>query len=192
MLFRSLFFESDNVDQLREAVITRGGEPSELEKVNWIKMRMFQLRDPDGHIVWFGQSFHDPGPDPAAHPYADARIPAGRGQLRAIMPEFPLDDVSAGIAYYRDVLGFTVNYQQHDLGVMDRDEARILLIQRTPEHSGIGACYLYIRDADALHAELTAKGAKVQGKPVSQPWGLRDFSVLDPEGNRLTFGQTFE
>ena len=30
------------------------------------------------------------------------------------MPEFPLDDVPAGVAYYRDVLGFEVNYQQHD------------------------------------------------------------------------------
>jgi len=27
---------------------------------------------------------------------------------------------------------------------------------------------------------------------VSHPWGLRDFSVLDLEGNQITFGQTFE
>jgi uncharacterized glyoxalase superfamily protein PhnB len=43
-----------------------------------------------------------------------------------------------------------------------------------------------------LYAELRAKGANVQGEPVSQPWGLREFRVLDPEGNQLTFGQTFE
>ncbi len=48
------------------------------------------------------------------------------------------------------------------------------------------------RDADAVHAELVAKGANVQGTPVSHPWGLRDFQVLDLEGNRITFGQPFE
>jgi bleomycin resistance family protein len=43
-----------------------------------------------------------------------------RRMLRKIMPELPLTDIDAGVAYYRDVLGFSVNYQQHDLGVMDR------------------------------------------------------------------------
>lgn len=109
-----------------------------------------------------------------------------------IMPELPLDDVSAGVSYYRDVLGFSVNYQQSDIGVMDRDLARILLIARTPQHQGIGSCYLYVTDADALHAELAGKGANVQGEPISRPWGLREFAVIDPEGNRLTFGQPFE
>ena len=51
---------------------------------------------------------------------------------------------------------------------------------------------MYIRDADALHAELVAKGADVQGEPVSYPWGLRDFAVLDMAGNQIRFGQTFE
>jgi len=32
----------------------------------------------------------------------------------------------------------------------------------------------------------------VLGEPESHPWGLRDFVVLDPEGNELTFGQPFE
>jgi uncharacterized glyoxalase superfamily protein PhnB len=108
------------------------------------------------------------------------------------MPELPLGDVAAGVAHYRDVLGFEVNYQQSDLGVMDRDGMRLLLIERTARHTGIGSCSFYVTDADALHAELVAKGADVQGEPVSQPWGLREFKVLDLEGNRLSFAQTFE
>jgi len=85
-----------------------------------------------------------------------------------------------------------VNFEQDDIGVLDRDEVRVLLIARTPRHTGIGSAYLYVRDADALHAELLKKGANIQGTPVSQPWGLREFSVLDQEGNRLTFGKPFE
>jgi uncharacterized glyoxalase superfamily protein PhnB len=87
---------------------------------------------------------------------------------------------------------FCVNYQQHDISVMDRAVVRLLLIARTERQTGIGSCYVYVRDADALHAELLAKGAKVQGEPASRPWGLREFRVLDLEGNQLTFGQPFE
>lgn len=176
-----LFFVSDDVAALRHAVIARGGKPSELEKVNGIKMRMFEIRDPEGHTLWFGQSFQEPDgeKDPAR-------------QLQRMLPEFPLSDVPTGVAYYQKVLGFKIDYAQDDVGVMYRDDVTLLLILRTEQHKGIGSCYVYIRDADALHAELLARGANVQGEPVSQPWGLRDFRVLDLEGNRITFGQPFE
>jgi len=55
------------------------------------------------------------------------------------------------------------------------------------KHTGNGSCHVYIRDADALYAELLSKGANVQGEPLSRPWGFRDFAVLDLEGNRITF-----
>lgn len=120
----------------------------------------------------------------------DHRVePRGEGQLRTIMPELPLDDVAAGVAWYRDQLGFSVNYMQDDIAVMDRDSVRLLLIERTERHRGIGSCYLYVARVDALHAELAELGPALSGPPVSQPWGLREFSVQDPEGNRLTFGQ---
>ena len=38
-------------------------------------------------------------------------------------------------------------------------------------------------DAAALYADLLENGANLQGEPVSQPWGLREFRVIDPEGN---------
>jgi uncharacterized glyoxalase superfamily protein PhnB len=56
----------------------------------------------------------------------------------------------------------------------------------------MGSCCVYIRDADALHAELVAKGANVLDQPVSMAWGLRQFQVQDLEGNQITFGPTFE
>jgi predicted enzyme related to lactoylglutathione lyase len=117
--------------------------------------------------------------------------PAPDRQLLKIMPCLPLRDVAAGVAHYRDVLGFTINYAQDNLGVMDRDDVRVLLVAK-PEQAGTGSCYVYVRAADALHAELLGKGARVLGPPVSHPWGLRDFCVLDLEGNEITFGQPFE
>ncbi len=175
-----VFFLTDDFEAMREAVIAHGGQSSELEKVNWIKMRVFDITDPDGHRVWFGQSFHQPD------------RPRPPSLLEKALPELPLDDVPAGVAYYRDVLGFKINYAQDDLGVMDRDDVSVVLIARTEKHRGIGSCYVYVHDADALYAELLQKGANVLGEPVSHPWGLRDFRVLDLEGNQITFGQPFE
>ncbi len=176
-----VFFQVDDVVRLRDAVVARGGLPTEIENANWIKMRVFQVRDPDGHTLWFAQSFQEPD-----RPKDPSR------QLMQMLPGLPLSDVAAGIEYYQRVLGFQVNYAQHDLGVMDRDDVTVLLIQRKPEHSGVSFCEAYVRDADALHTELVGRGADVQGEPVSHPWGLRDFHVLDLEGNRITFAQPFE
>jgi catechol 2,3-dioxygenase-like lactoylglutathione lyase family enzyme len=175
-----LFFETDDVEAMWTAVRRRGGGASELSDANWIKMRMLEVRDPDGHAIWFAQSYAEPvepGPQP---------------MMRQALPEMPFDDVAAAIVHYRDVLGFHVNYEQHDLGVMDRDSITVLLISRSPKHRGIGSFEVYVEDADALYAELRANGAEVLGEPVSRPWGLRDFSVLDIEGNRITFAQPFE
>ena len=175
-----VFFDTDDVAAMHAAIRRRGGQPSELEKVNWIKRSVFEVRDPDGHVIWFGQSYHQNSPG------------RSRRMMSRIMPELPCDDVPAAVAHYRDVLGFSINYAQDEIGVMERDEVSLLLIARTPQHGGIGSAYFYVRDVDALYAELVRSGADVQGEPVSQPWGLREFRVLDPNRNRLTFAQTFE
>jgi predicted enzyme related to lactoylglutathione lyase len=180
-----LFLESSDVEALHAALLARGGKPTEIERVNWIKMRMFEIRDPDGNVLWFGQSYHK-------HQDSPSRRDEQPQGIRQALPELPCDDIAAAVAYYRDVLGFRINYQQHDLGVMDRDKITILLIARTEQHKGIGSFGTYVSDADALYEELLAKGARVLGPPVSYPWGLRNFQVIDPEGNRITFSQTFE
>ncbi len=177
---RVVFLEIDDVAGLRAAVLARGGDPSELERVNWIKYEVFEVRDPDGHTLWFGQSYNRPG------------LSRPEGLLEDALPELPCADVAAAVRYYVDVLGFGINYQQDGLGVMYRDHVTLLLLPRTAERPGPGGVEFYVRDADALHAELSARGADVRGEPVSQPWGLRDFLVLDQDGNRLTFAQPFE
>lgn len=95
-----VFFETNNVERLHAAVRTRGGSPSPLQPVNGIKMRVFEIRDPDGHVLWFGQSFAEPDHPPPP------------GLLEKMMPGLPLSDVQSGVDYYRNALGFTVNYER--------------------------------------------------------------------------------
>jgi Uncharacterized protein conserved in bacteria len=175
-----LFFQADGVGKLRETVIERGWKASALQKVNWIKMEMFEVRDPDGNVIWFGESFQQPTP---------VQPPP---MLQQMLPHFPVEQVGDAVTYYCDVLGFKINYAQHDLGVMYRDKVTLLLIERPDTHKGIGSCTVYIENADQLYQELSSRGANALAPPVSRPWGLRDFTIVDLDGNRITFAQPFE
>ena len=179
-----VFIVRANIAAMHADLADRGAAPGPLARVNWIKMQMFDLRDPDGHVLWFGQSF--------AEPPIEAHTPPGTGQCRAIMPSFPVDDVATSVAHYRNALGFTVNYQQSDLAVLDRDSIRLLLTTRAGQGRSAASCCVYVRDADQLYQELRSNGARVGSPPASRPWGLRDFAVLDLAGNEIVFAQTFE
>ena len=102
--------------------------------------------------------------------------------LTKIMPELPFDDVTAAVNYYKNVLGFSINYQQADIGVMDRDAVRVLLVARTDRHTGIGSTYVYVDDADALYHRAVAAGATAMTPPTDQSYGDRVGSVKDSTG----------
>jgi catechol 2,3-dioxygenase-like lactoylglutathione lyase family enzyme len=58
----------------------------------------------------------------------------------------------------------------------------------------IAGCYLYVDDADALHAEYSALGLpgegipRLHGPPEDADYGLREFAVVDEDGNLLRIG----
>ncbi|GII75429.1 similarity with Glyoxalase/Bleomycin resistance protein [Sphaerisporangium rufum] len=53
---------------------------------------------------------------------------------------------------------------------------------------GTFGAYVVTDDVDALYARATAAGAKVTQEPADRSYGSREFAVLDPEGNRWSFG----
>lgn len=70
------------------------------------------------------------------------------------------------------------------------------------EHSGDGVfgnvIYIRVKDLNAIYNKFVKSGLKTQEKagitmePVTQTWGMKEFAILDPDGNRLTFGQNNE
>jgi uncharacterized glyoxalase superfamily protein PhnB len=54
-----------------------------------------------------------------------------------------------------------------------------------PGHS---VTYVVVEDADAAYRRAVDAGGRVSGEPVEQPYGSRDFSVTDPEGNVWALG----
>jgi catechol 2,3-dioxygenase-like lactoylglutathione lyase family enzyme len=106
---------------------------------------------------------------------------------------FVVSDVAKSLAYCRDVLGFTMTFQYGDpafYACLCRDEVGLHLIaaNRTKRLPGNGAVCVFVRDVDAVHAELAERGANIVKPPQNYDYGMRDFDVLDLDGNQLIFG----
>jgi uncharacterized glyoxalase superfamily protein PhnB len=55
---------------------------------------------------------------------------------------------------------------------------------------GAASLSVFVGCADEIHRDLAARGARILKPPASYPYGMRDFDVLDPDGNRLVFGSS--
>ncbi len=114
-------------------------------------------------------------------------------QLRQFSPIFPVRDLAAALAHYA-ALGFgTLAYENGDeYGFASRDGTGLHLAAHADHDAGHqhrGAAYLYVLDADALYAEWARPGIGGQTRPVGPtPYGLREGSHLDPDGNLIRFG----
>jgi len=106
---------------------------------------------------------------------------------------FVVTDMTKSVGYYRDVLGFRVTFEYGQptfYACLCRDEVALHLIasaqsKRLPGNGGIS---VFVRDVDTVYAELLARGAKLLGQPQNYDYGMRDFDVVDLDGNQLTFG----
>jgi predicted enzyme related to lactoylglutathione lyase len=49
--------------------------------------------------------------------------------------------------------------------------------------------YIRVDDADAMYAEVQARGAGIDYTIYGAPHGFREFGVRDPDGHDIAFGQ---
>jgi uncharacterized glyoxalase superfamily protein PhnB len=108
-------------------------------------------------------------------------------------PVLTVRDIAASVAHYRDVLGFDVTFQYGTpvfYACLCRDDVSVHLVsaEKTERLPGNSAVAVFVDDVDALHAELSAKGAKVVKAPENYDYGMREFNVVDLDGNELFFG----
>ncbi len=105
----------------------------------------------------------------------------------------PVRDIAAALARYRR-LGFEAEAYGREpsiYGFLRRGDVRLHLacVPDLDPLTTTSAVYLYVRDADATHAEW--KQAGVEGwltAPVTTPYGLRELAYVDPDGNLLRVG----
>jgi catechol 2,3-dioxygenase-like lactoylglutathione lyase family enzyme len=113
-----------------------------------------------------------------------------------ITPFFGVSDLEQAIAFYRDVLGFTVWSPGGGYAYAEQERIAVRLLELDEGSSNPAGCshaYIDIGDADELFAKfvdrLSELSADRWGPPRDQPYGQREFWVRDPDGNLITLGQ---
>ena len=112
-------------------------------------------------------------------------------RVTRVYPVFMVRNLDEALAYYRDKLGFSISWQWGDpvsrAGV-SLDDVEIQL-----EGAGLGApagpsvIYCHMTGVDAYHEACRSRGAIIAMDLADRPWGMRDFRVVDPSGNRIGF-----
>jgi catechol 2,3-dioxygenase-like lactoylglutathione lyase family enzyme len=112
-------------------------------------------------------------------------------KFEGITPRLPVSDVEQALAFYVDKLGFNLGWKwgsplTHANAC--RDCIAVDLIAAPAQRCGTAMAYIKIRGVDAYFAELKGRNLELSDLGDRQ-YGMRDFEVIDPFGNRLAFGE---
>jgi len=104
------------------------------------------------------------------------------------VPELPVADVERAQQHYRDALGFEIGwlYPGKEIGAVSRDHCAIFFRKRQPPFEP-AVHWMYAEDIDASYQELKSLGANIVDPLQTKPWGLRQFTVQDLDGNLFYF-----
>ncbi len=111
--------------------------------------------------------------------------------LRSVAPVLPVLDLDVAVRHYA-ALGFAVErYAGPEAYAFAERDGVQLHLGLSPDHdprATASQVYLYVDDADALHAAWSAVGSGRSHRPTDTDYGLREGAHVDPDGNLLRFG----
>jgi hypothetical protein len=129
----------------------------------------------------------------AARIETDEAPPNGKIGLTPPIPIFRIFDVDKAMEFYRDYLGFSVDFE-HRFGEnfpLYCQVSRGACVLHLSEHAGDASpgakAFTWMQGIRNLHAELTAKDYRYLKPGLEEaPWGLQ-MTVTDPFSNRIAF-----
>ena len=104
------------------------------------------------------------------------------------MPELPVGDVQRAQEYYKDALGFEIGwlYPDKEIGAVSRGKVAVFFRKRKPPFEP-AVHWIFAEDIEALYHELKSSGANIVDPLQEKPWGMRQFTVEDLDGNIFYF-----
>ena len=110
--------------------------------------------------------------------------------LTSAIPVLPVRDVPAAVTFYRDKLGFSPVFEMGGYAIVVRGPAEFHLDGFAEWPRPQTTCRVNLTGVDDLYADIEPKGIVDPKEPLAtQPHGMRQFSVLDPWDNRITFAE---
>ena len=120
-------------------------------------------------------------------------------RFQRAMPALTVNDIQASMAWYRDVLGMIVAEEYPWEGKLmgarlKAGHVEVLLGQDDfakgrDRKKGEGFRLYFVttsQEVDKLAADIKARGGQLTQEPTDQPWGARDFALVDPDGFKIS------
>jgi catechol 2,3-dioxygenase-like lactoylglutathione lyase family enzyme len=115
--------------------------------------------------------------------------------LTAIHPKLPMRDKAATKDFYINQLGFVdcgaEDYAGYLMVEKDQIEIHFFEFKELNPKENYGQVYIRTNNIEALYEQTkqTKAGIHPNGHLQTKPWGQKEFSMLDPDNNLLTFGE---
>lgn len=115
--------------------------------------------------------------------------------LSEIHPKLPMRDKNVTREYYSNRLGFEIfgsaDYEGYLMMEKDQIQIHFFEFKDLDPKENYGQVYIRTNHIDTFYKSLLENDTKIHpnGKLQTKPWGQKEFSILDPDNNLLTFGQ---
>ncbi len=117
--------------------------------------------------------------------------------LTDVHPKLPMRDKTVTKDFYINKLGFelfgSADFDFYLMVRKDQVQIHFFEFRELDPAENYGQVYIRTNDIDALYASMLENNISIHpnGKLQTRPWGQKEFSLLDPDSNLLTFGQAF-
>ena len=114
-----------------------------------------------------------------------------RATLERAIPVLASLDLEATQQFYATRLGFDPLFTYPDYAISARDGIQVhFWLTDDAAAPTITSCRIDVTGIDALYAEMQAAGVVHPNGPLQeQPWGFKEFAILDGDGNLIKFGE---
>jgi uncharacterized glyoxalase superfamily protein PhnB len=114
-------------------------------------------------------------------------------KMNRLIPMLPVRSMPLSVKFYCHMLGFEVEQRNDDWGwaMLRFDECRLMVDQSINTHPDAfrdSILYLYPEDIVEYHQQVRSNGLTLPELETTF-YGLTEFRIDDPDGNRLWIGQ---
>lgn len=115
--------------------------------------------------------------------------------LTDVNPKLPMRNKDVTRDFYIKMLGFkefgTTNFDYYLMVEKDQIQIHFFEFKTLNPKENYGQVYIRTDNIDALYQSLLDNKVPIHpnGSLEIKPWGQKEFALLDPDSNLLTFGQ---
>jgi len=113
-----------------------------------------------------------------------------RTQFIAATPVLASLDIQRSAEFFVSKLGFTKDHvAQGEYGIVSNGPVQIHFWACTDRHiAEATGCRVQVQGIEGLHAKCASNAIVHPNAPLTgKPWGTKEFAILDPDGNLVTF-----